>query len=321
MGGPGTEGFSYFQYTPVKGVSIAFAVIWLVSGVLHLWQNNMRYRSWRIGFLLPWVCSLFVIGFTLREIASHGLYGNLNIFIATSCFLFCSPPIYLAINSIIFGRVLYYIPWLSPIHPGRVVSTFLGLDVIIESLAATGASIASNQSHPASLLNVGQILMKVSILGQIPIFSAFCVLVVFFHHRLHQHSIHDRKLRTILIMLYTSTALIMLRNIYRAVDFFQGWGSAMGRTEAYFWCLDAVPILIVTVMMNVFPPASYLPRSHLTYLARDGKTELQGPGWVDERPFLVTFIDPFDVVGLVKGKDKKTMFWEEDGVQAGTLAK
>jgi hypothetical protein len=73
-------------------------------------------------------------------------------------------------------------------------------------------------------------------------------------------------------------------------------------------------MLLNTYLMNVYPPAKYLPADHKIYLATDGKTELEGPGAVDKRHFLLTLFDPFDVVGLVKGRDAKNRFWEEDGV-------
>lgn len=44
---------SFYIYAPTQGVPIAFAVLFATSGVLHIWQNNIKYRSWRIGFLLP----------------------------------------------------------------------------------------------------------------------------------------------------------------------------------------------------------------------------------------------------------------------------
>ncbi|ODH25799.1 hypothetical protein ACO22_05034 [Paracoccidioides brasiliensis] len=314
MNKPGTEGFSYFQYKPVKGVPTVFAVIWFISGGLHLWQNNMKYKTWRMGILLPWICVVFAIGYVLREVAAHGHYGNLDLFISTAVFLFCAPPIYLAIISIIFGRLLYYVPWLSPIHPGRVMSTFLGLDLIVETLASSGAPLATNYGNSKTKVHIGNIMIKASIILQIPIFISFFLLVAFFHRRLHRADIRDLKIRKVLINLYLACCLVTVRNVFRAFDTFAGWGSAMGPVEAYFWCFDGVPMLIVTAMMNVYPPASCLPRSHVTYLARDGKTELSGPGWIDDRPFLVTIFDPFDIAGSIKGRDKKTAFWEEDGV-------
>ena len=62
-----TADYSYWTYMPTKGVSIVFAVLFAISGVLHVWQNVLKYRSWRIGSLLPWSAALFVAGFILRE--------------------------------------------------------------------------------------------------------------------------------------------------------------------------------------------------------------------------------------------------------------
>ena len=72
-------------------------------------------------------------------------------------------------------------------------------------------------------------------------------------------------------------------------------------------------MVITTYLLNLYPPAKYLPANHKIYLATDGKTELEGPGAADNRPMLLTLFDPFDVVGLVKGRDAKNRFWEEDG--------
>jgi hypothetical protein len=73
-------------------------------------------------------------------------------------------------------------------------------------------------------------------------------------------------------------------------------------------------MVINSYLMNVYPPGKYLPANYKIYLAMDGKTELEGPGAADKRPFLLTLFDPFDVAGLVKGTDAKTRFWEHDGI-------
>ena len=73
-------------------------------------------------------------------------------------------------------------------------------------------------------------------------------------------------------------------------------------------------MLVNTYMMNVFPPAKYMPANHKIYLAKDGKTELEGPGMVDKRPFLLSLLDPFDLVGVVMKRDSENRFWERDGI-------
>lgn len=66
-----------------------------------------------------------------------------------------------------------------------------------------------------------------------------------------------------------------------------------------------------TTMLNLLHPMTKLPQSNKIYLAKDGVTEVEGPGFQDKRPFLMTFVDPFDVVGLVMRKKRHEKFWEE----------
>lgn len=73
-------------------------------------------------------------------------------------------------------------------------------------------------------------------------------------------------------------------------------------------------MLINTFLMNIYPPAKYMPANHKIYLAMDGKTEVEGPGMIDKRPFLLTFFDPFDIWGLVTKKDQKNRYWLRDGI-------
>jgi phosphatidylserine synthase len=128
---------SLYVYAPTKGISIVFAILFAISGALHIWQNNIKKKSWRIGFLLPWAALLFVVGFSMREYTAYH-YDNLPIFITAQVLLFVAPPVYNGANYFIFGRALYYLPYLSIIHPGRVWSTFLALDGIDGIIAGNG---------------------------------------------------------------------------------------------------------------------------------------------------------------------------------------
>ncbi len=63
----------------------------------------------------------------------------------------------------------------------------------------------------------------------------------------------------------------------------------------------------------------FLPRNNRIYLAEDGVTEIEGPGYEDKRPFIVTFFDPFDIHGMLKGRNMNRRFW--DTHEAGKAAR
>jgi len=62
--------------------------------------------------------------------------------------------------------------------------------------------------------------------------------------------------------------------------------------------------------MNFHHPMRFLPRDNKIYLAEDGVTEIKGPGYEDKRNFIVTMFDPFDLVGMFRGRNMNQRFWE-----------
>jgi len=308
---------SLWVYAPTKGVSVVFAVLFAISGVLHIWQNHIKYKSWRIGFLLPWAAALFTAGFILREYGAYH-YDDLNVFIASTVILFVAPPVYNGADYFILGRALYYLPYLSPLHPGRVWTTFVALDSIDGILAGTGAAYASNSGNTLSQIHTGLVLVKVSLFLLIGMFCCFVLLVIIFHHRCIRAGVLTYKTKVIIYEIYLSSVLILIRNCFRTAAFFYPYNSVANDSEALWYCLEALPMLINSYLMNVYPPGKYLPANNKIYLAMDGKTELEGPGMVDKRPFILTLLDPFDIAGLISGRDSKNRFWETDGIGGAT---
>lgn len=225
-------------------------------------------------------------------------------------------PVYSLLNYLVLGRALYYVPYLSPIHPGRVISTFVGLDVLVGIITSLGASKVSALDNSESELRLGRDLIRASILLQVACFLAFVALEATFHRRCLRAKVLNQKLRMTITLLYASSALILIRNIYRVVETFQGYTGYLQTHEAFFYVFDGGLMLTNSIMFNTYHPTRFLPRTNEIYLSKDGVTELKGPGWQDKRPFLVTFFDPFDLGGLITGRDQTTKFWETEQAQS-----
>lgn len=84
-------------------------------------------------------------------------------------------------------------------------------------------------------------------------------------------------------------------------------------------------MLVNEVLWNVRHPRRYLPEDYHVYLAQDGRTELVGPGWKDDQPWVMSLIDPFGFVAMCarKGKGKREgkerPFWETNGFHTGDM--
>jgi hypothetical protein len=333
---------SVYIYAPNKIAPAIFAGLFLISGALHLYQC-IRYKCLRITIFHPFCCLLFVTGFALREYGSFDI-DHLNVYIASTMFIYTSPPILELANYHVLGRILYYVPYNAPLHPGRTLTTFGFMSAIVEVMNAIGVSYTANRSLKPSLQDLGHILMKTSLIVQVVVITIFCGIAGLFHRRCVRGGVASRSVKGPLWTLYASMLLILIRTIYRIVDHFAiskiptkvdgDWDpkslSPMLRWEWYFYTFEASLMLINTFLWNVRHPRFYLPEDYHVYLAQDGRTEIKGPGWESNRPWFITFLDPFDFIGIMQmcmGKDKQHLgangekpFWETNGFQDGARA-
>lgn len=250
-----------------------------------------------------------ITGLSMRLAGAYHT-SNLTHLIVSAVLIMSGPPVYALINYFILSRILYYIPYLAPIHPGRVATTFIGLDGVCEILIGQGAWRMANSSLTEKERQVGANLVTASLCLQAFLFGTFGVLAAQFHRRANRLGILSKDLRTVLYTLYTSAAIVTIRCIYRLVEYFEGWDSHIYKNEIYFWIFEATIMLLNTFLLNLYHPGKRLPRSNSVFLDRDGVTERRGPGWTDDRPWVFTVFDPFDVWGLVMRKDKGTPFWD-----------
>jgi RTA1 like protein len=267
---------------------------------------------------MPWASIILTAGFALREYGAYH-YDNLDILIANLVLIMSGPPVYALINYLVLSRILFYVPYLSPIHPGRVLTTFLAMDTLCEIIIVNGADRVLNSNISKTERNVGDILVKVGLIAQCCMFIFFTILGVTFQIRASKHGVLTKNTKTVLYVMYVSCVIITARCIYRMAEFFQGFFGEVYTHEFYFYIFEASIMFINTCLLNAFHPGRYLPRSNRVFLSPDGKTELYGPGWQAKRSFLITLIDPFDCVGICTGSDKKNRFWELSPAQLDEL--
>jgi hypothetical protein len=250
-----------------------------------------------------------IVGFAFRELGAYHT-SNLTYLVVSVVLIMSGPPVYALINYFILSRILYYIPYLAPMHPGRVATTFIGLDGVCEILIGQGAWRMANSSMTEKQRQLGANLVTASLCLQATLFGAFGLLAAQFHYRAKKAGVLSKDLKTVLVVLYISASIVTIRCIYRLVEYISGWDSAIYKNEVVFWIFEAVIMFLNTLLLNIWHPGKRLPRSNSVFLDRDGVTERRGPGWTDDRPWIVTIFDPFDVHGMLTGKDKKTQFWD-----------
>jgi len=132
-------------------------------------------------------------------------------------------PIYSGAAYFILARTLYYIPWLSPLHPGRILTTFIGVDFLIELMVANGAAKAANTTNSVAEHKAGEILIKTALILQACTFAAYLGILVIWHRLAKRANLLTPSLRKVVWTMYASATFISVRCIYRIVEYFEGW--------------------------------------------------------------------------------------------------
>lgn len=160
-------------------------------------------------------------------------------------------------------------------------------------------------------------MVKAGTILQIVAFATCVSIAITFHVRASKVGVLKPNIRTTLYTLYTSCLLITARSVFRALEIFGGPAGFAYRHEYMFYIFEAGFMLVNSLLLNSFHPASFLPRDNRVFLAKDGVTEVMGPGWKDPRSWPVAIIDPFDIWGIVIGRDSKSEYWNGDAVFGG----
>lgn len=61
---------SLWYYAPNKIAPIVFAVLFFISGIMHVYQA-CRYKCWKMTLFLPWGCAVLAAGYVTRAVGAR----------------------------------------------------------------------------------------------------------------------------------------------------------------------------------------------------------------------------------------------------------
>ncbi|KAL5611362.1 hypothetical protein FOBRF1_007479 [Fusarium oxysporum] len=272
----GKEQTSYYSYDPSLGEALVFTLLFLASAGYHMWQV-WRLRSW---YFIPFVvgCFLEVGGYTGRAISAteETNYWTLVPFIMQNLLLLIGPPFYAVSIYMVLGRLIAVLnaEQYSIIKLKWLTKFFLIGDVLsILAQAAGGGMLSSADTKEA--LDQAKMIVLIGLGVQIVFFSLFLVATVIFHYRIHRRPTAKSCKMTspwkkLLMVLYGTSLLIMLRSIFRVAEYAGGKEGELMIKEFYIYIFDAVPMIMVSVAFNFFHPAGIIQSDQISSFPLEG---------------------------------------------------
>ncbi|KAL3455230.1 RTA1 like protein [Aspergillus heterothallicus] len=260
--------FQLYRYTPNRAAAGLFVALFLLTTIYHVYQV-WRGRAWY--FLAFVVGGIFqIIGYVCRIIA-HDNKESVPIYSIQTILILLAPPLYAASIYMVLGRLISFLhaETLSVVSVRWMTKIFVTGDVIAFVMQAAGGGIMATGT--ISNYTLGENVTVGGLGVQLAFFSVFMLSCGIFHRRIRQHPTHEvsvlsarlreekrRGWETILVGLYAASLLILVRSIFRLVEYVQGNDGYLISHEVFMYVFDSALMFAAMVVMNRCHPSMIL---------------------------------------------------------------
>ncbi|KAJ4270134.1 hypothetical protein NW762_001807 [Fusarium torreyae] len=270
---------SNYFFDPSFAANLAFCVLFGLTTMVHLIQAILFKKTfcWVAIMGAAWE----TIGFAFKTLGSHHQQSTTYVLLGQLFFLLA--PLW--INAFVYMAVARMVYFRMPgqkllgIKAIRMTLLFVWLDIVLFLVQGAGGSMLSNTED----MNTVRLGMKIYMAGvglQLAVILIFSSITVYFYYKLRQ--LEGRSMGRMKWLIWTMLVvlvLIVIRIVYRLIEFGPGVNdhNTLLIHEEYPLGLDATPILIALVLLNVMHPGFVLrgPNSEFPKLSRKEKKALK----------------------------------------------
>ncbi|SJL04475.1 related to RTM1 protein [Armillaria ostoyae] len=146
------------------------------------------------------------------------------------------------------------------------LTKFFVLGDVISFLLQSGGGGLMASANDNNLMKVGQVVIIVGLVAQIIWFGGFVFVAGVFHYRMRTVPTVTEKTnwRRFMFVLYGASNMILVRSVFRVIEFAQGNDGYFVRTEKWIYMFDGLLMAQVIILFNIFHPSSYI-RDHEQY--------------------------------------------------------
>lgn len=245
--------FVLYRYHPSLAAAAVFVVLFALTTGFHMFQM-FRKRSW---FMIPFIIGgLFeFIGYIGRILSSNDQY-KLSPYIMQTLLLLLGPALYAATIYMILGRLILLTGGerYSLVRRTWLTKIFVGGDVISFMMQGAGGGIMSSG---ASGMKTGEKIIIGGLFVQILFFGLFFLTAILFQIRGKEYLStlgSNVPWKKHLFSLYATSILILVRSIFRVIEYIQGNAGYLLRHEVFLYVFDAVLMFAVMLILNVSHP-------------------------------------------------------------------
>ncbi|KAH6981468.1 RTA1 like protein-domain-containing protein [Ilyonectria destructans] len=253
----------YYAYDPSLAAAVIFTIIFTASALYHSWQV-FRTKNW---YFIPFVvgCLAEAIGCIARAVGAQETPDwALGPYVIQAVLLLLGPTIYAASIYMVLGRMIRLLEAdkHSLIRPNWLTKFFLIGDVLsIMTQSAGGSMLAGAKTKEER--DRGETIIIVGLVIQIIFFGLFMISTFIFHRRINRDPTSKSLTitvpwRRLLVVLYATSLLILVRSVFRVIEYVMGHDGVLQSKEVFIYIFDILLMAGVAVIFNVFHPSQVL---------------------------------------------------------------
>ncbi|PYH85415.1 RTA1 like protein [Aspergillus uvarum CBS 121591] len=261
-----SSSYKLYEYNPSVGVAIVFAGVFAATSVLHLFQM-VRRRTW---YFTPFIIGGFfeAFGYVARWYSAKQTPNwTVMPYVGQELLLLLAPSLFSASIYMLLGRIIRLVHGDSHslIRPNWLTKIFVTGDVLSFFIQSGGGGMMAS-AKSASSVSLGNRIIVIGLIVQLVFFGFFILVSMVFHRRMTASptptslSISNPPWYTYMRVLYAASILIMVRSIYRVVEYVQGTTGVLQQHEIYLYIFDAVLMLLVCLLFNILHPSRILSK-------------------------------------------------------------
>ncbi|KAL0934856.1 rta1 domain-containing protein [Colletotrichum truncatum] len=257
------EDWSVWLYEPSLPLAIVGTIVYTLIFAWITYLTAFKYRSWYF-ICVPIGAFCEVIGYAMRCYSTQA-HQNIGIFATSTSLIVLAPLLIAAGNYLLIGRLIRAV--LPPsrhriykVPARRLTRIYVTFDIICLCVQSSGSSMASANSWIGPLSDIAMKILLAGLALQVVAFSTYLCILMRYHKLSRALAVADAPAGwfNVLKAVYASSILILIRCIYRMIEFAEGPDGYTMTHEWIFWVLEGLTMAIAIVVFCVWHPSKYL---------------------------------------------------------------
>jgi hypothetical protein len=265
----------WYHYQPNVPFALVATVVFGILAII-LAMQTFRSRQWFTIILSLGAFAEFA-GYLTRYFVTQG--AGKDVFIVSYVLILVTPNAFALVNYAAVGRLLPSLPtqpgpktWLRiPIitdeygvfRAGRIATFFFLSDVVAFMIQASAAAFLT--SSDPSTISKGQTVIEIGLAWGLAFIGLFFFVTCFVYlsktYTIKNHP--DLALiKRMYVSLFITITLLLIRSVYRMVEFVQGTTGYVASHESFFGVFDTGLMILACVFYSMFHYGHYLNQIH-----------------------------------------------------------